>query len=67
MPFNNCTVRSDELEEAVWYEMQTVLDDPRRVAAEHKWRTAAARLATLRAACTCLVARSPACDAASTS
>jgi site-specific DNA recombinase len=42
-PCDNRSVRSDKLEEAVWREVQAVLADPRRVAAEHERRAAAAR------------------------
>jgi site-specific DNA recombinase len=40
---DNRSVRSDKLEAAVWHEVMAVLDDPQRVAAEHKRRAAAAR------------------------
>jgi site-specific DNA recombinase len=39
----NRSVRSDKLEAAVWHQIETVLDDPQRVAAEHERRIAAAR------------------------
>ena len=39
----NRSVRSDKLENAVWQQVQMVLDDPQRVAAEHERRAAAAR------------------------
>src|SRR3954451_4878205 len=40
---DNRSVRSDKLEAAVWREVMAVLDDPRRVSAEHERRAAAAR------------------------
>ncbi len=42
-PCNNRSVRSDKLEQAVWRQVEAVLDDPRRVTAEHERRAAAAR------------------------
>lgn len=39
----NRSVRSDKLEEAVWHQVEAVLADPQRVAAEHERRAAAAR------------------------
>ncbi len=39
----NRSVRSDKLEAAVWHQIETVLDDPQRVAGEHERRIAAAR------------------------
>ena len=42
-PCRNRSVRSDKLEQAVWREIEAVLDDPGRVAAEHERRAAAAR------------------------
>ncbi len=44
----NRSVRSDKLEQAVWREVQMVLDDPRRVAAEHERRSALARDGSVR-------------------
>jgi site-specific DNA recombinase len=40
---SNHSVRSDKLEQAVWREVEMVLDDPQRVAAEHDRRSAATR------------------------
>jgi site-specific DNA recombinase len=40
---SNPSLRSDKLEQAVWREVEMVLDDPRRVAAEHERRSAVAR------------------------
>jgi len=40
---DNKSVRSDRLEAAVWDEVRTVLEDPERVAAEHRRRLSAAR------------------------
>ena len=42
-PCSNRSVRSDKLEQAVWRQVEAVLDDPRRVTAEHERRAAAAR------------------------
>jgi len=42
-PCSNRSVRSDKLEQAVWQQVQAVLDDPHRVASEHERRIAAAR------------------------
>jgi site-specific DNA recombinase len=42
-PCDNRSVRSDKLEAAVWREVLAVLDNPRRVAAEHERRAAAAQ------------------------
>lgn len=42
-PCRNRSVRSDKLEQAVWQQVQAVLDDPHRVAAEHERRSVAAR------------------------
>ena len=39
----NRSVRSDKLEAAVWHQIETVLDDPQRVAGEHERRIATAR------------------------
>ena len=42
-PCSNRSVRSDKLEQAVWRQVEAVLDNPHRVAAEHERRAAAAR------------------------
>ena len=42
-PCDNRSVRSDKLEQAVWRQVEAVLADPGRVAAEHERRTASAR------------------------
>jgi len=42
-PCTNRSVRSDKLEQAVWQQVQAVLDNPKRVAEEHERRIAAAR------------------------
>ena len=42
-PCTNRSVRSDKLEQAVWQQVQAVLDDPNRVAGEHERRSVAAR------------------------
>ena len=42
-PCNNRSVRSDKLEQAVWRQVEAVLADPVRVAAEHGRRAASAR------------------------
>ena len=42
-PCSNRSVRSDKLEQAVWRQVEAVLDDPRRVTAEHERRAAPAR------------------------
>ncbi len=42
-PCSNRSVRSDKLEQAVWQQVQAVLDDPKRVAGEHERRIVAAR------------------------
>jgi site-specific DNA recombinase len=39
----NRSVRSDKLEAAVWHQIETVLDNPQRVAVEHERRIAAAQ------------------------
>ena len=39
----NRSLRSDKLEQAVWRQVEMVLDDPQRVAAEHERRAAAAQ------------------------
>jgi site-specific DNA recombinase len=39
----NRSVRSDKLEAAVWHQVETVLEEPNRVAVEHERRIAAAR------------------------
>ena len=41
-PCTNRSVRSDKLEQAVWQQVQAVLDDPTRIAGEHERRIAAA-------------------------
>ena len=42
-PCDNSSVRSDKLEQAVWQQVEAVLADPARVAAEHERRAASAR------------------------
>jgi len=42
-PCDNRSVRSDKLEQAVWRQVEAVLADPARVAAEHERRVASAR------------------------
>jgi len=42
-PCDNRSVRSDKLEQAVWRQVEAVLADPARVAAEHERRAASAR------------------------
>jgi site-specific DNA recombinase len=42
-PCHNRSVRSDKLEQAVWRQVEEVLADPHRIAAEHERRAAAAR------------------------
>jgi len=42
-PCSNRSVRSDKLEQAVWRQVQAVLDDPCRVSAEHERRVVAAQ------------------------
>ena len=43
-PCSNRAVRSDKLDQAVWQQVQAVLDDPHRVAGEHERRIEAARV-----------------------